>query len=77
MFYSMITFFYLLPAANSVIRRMLGNLAQDPHDENFEEGAIDITEPVYGPTIELMNLVYGETRTVVVSWSSIFSGLVV
>ena len=55
-------------AANSLIRRMLGKLMQDPHDENFEEGDLNVEQPVYGPTLKLISKIYGETRTVVVSF---------
>ena len=40
---------------------------QDPHDENFEEGEINVEKPVYGPTMSLITKIFGETRTVVVS----------
>ncbi|XP_063692741.1 uncharacterized protein LOC134824699 isoform X2 [Bolinopsis microptera] len=50
---------------DSVIRRMLGRLAQDPNDENFEEGELGITQPVYSPVLSLMTKIYGETKTVV------------
>ena len=56
-------------AANSLIRRMLGKLMQDPHDEDFEEGDLNVEQPVYGPTLKLISKIYGETRTVVVSFS--------
>ena len=46
---------------------MLGRLAQDPHDDNFEEGELGITKPVYSPVLSLMTKIYGETKTVVVS----------
>ena len=55
--------------ANSLIRRMLGKLMQDPHDEDFEEGDLNVEQPVYGPTLKLISKIYGETRTVVVSFS--------
>ena len=50
-----------------MIRQMLGRLAQDPHDDNFEEGELGITKPVYSPVLSLMTKIYGETKTVVVS----------
>ena len=40
---------------------------QDPHDENFEEGEVNVEKPVYGPTMSLITKIFGETRTVVVS----------
>ena len=42
---------------------------QDPHDENFEEGEVNVEKPVYGPTMSLITKIFGETRTVVVSTS--------
>ena len=50
-----------------MFRRMLGRLIQDPADENFDEGDVDITEPVSGPLTSLITKVFGETKTVVVS----------
>lgn len=46
---------------------MLGRLVQDPHDEDqFEEGEVDVVEPIYAPLLGLVTQLYGETRTVVV-----------
>jgi len=50
---------------DSMFRRMLGRLIQDPADENFDEGDVDITEPVSGPLTSLITKVFGETKTVV------------
>ena len=55
-------------SATSVLRQMLGKLIQDPHEEGqFEEGDVDVAEPVYAPLLGLVTTLYGETRTVVVS----------
>ena len=54
----------------SGLSKMLGKLAQDPKDENFEEGDLEVSEPANPGLMKMLSKVLGETRTVVVSRSS-------
>ena len=48
----------------SILRRILGNIGQDPGDVNVEEGDLDTKRPISLRFIKALNNVAGETSTV-------------